>query len=65
MWVASLVCSAAIADVILSRVQPLRSNIPLHSFRANLKEGTGYVTSFPYGGLSPSSSLSLFPASLC
>ncbi|GAA5998968.1 O-fucosyltransferase family protein [Rhodotorula paludigena] len=30
---------------------PLRSNIPLHSFRANLKEGTGYVTSFPYGGL--------------
>ncbi|GAA5821108.1 hypothetical protein JCM11251_001968 [Rhodosporidiobolus azoricus] len=30
---------------------PLRSNIPLHSFRANLKEGHGYVTSFPYGGL--------------
>ncbi|GAA5988093.1 hypothetical protein JCM11641_000901 [Rhodosporidiobolus odoratus] len=30
---------------------PLKSNIPLHSFRANLKEGSGYVTSFPYGGL--------------
>ncbi|GAA5864144.1 hypothetical protein JCM8547_005151 [Rhodosporidiobolus lusitaniae] len=30
---------------------PLKSNIPLHSFRANLKEGHGYVTSFPYGGL--------------
>ncbi|KPV73445.1 uncharacterized protein RHOBADRAFT_55183 [Rhodotorula graminis WP1] len=30
---------------------PLKSNIPLHSFRANLKEGAGYVTSFPYGGL--------------
>ncbi|GAA5844319.1 hypothetical protein JCM9279_001767 [Rhodotorula babjevae] len=30
---------------------PLKSNIPLHSFRANLKDGAGYVTSFPYGGL--------------
>ncbi|GAA6037647.1 hypothetical protein JCM8097_006160 [Rhodosporidiobolus ruineniae] len=30
---------------------PLKSNIPLHSFRANLREGAGYVTSFPYGGL--------------
>jgi hypothetical protein len=38
---------------------PLKSNIPLHSFRANLKEGHGYVTSFPYGGLSTSSSFSL------
>ncbi|GAA5877500.1 hypothetical protein JCM3774_005890 [Rhodotorula dairenensis] len=28
---------------------PLRSNIPLHSFRANLKTGQGYVTSFPTG----------------
>ncbi|BGP11357.1 hypothetical protein OF846_005074 [Rhodotorula toruloides] len=33
------------------RKNPLRSNIPLHSFRANLKDGAGYVTSFPYGGL--------------
>lgn len=38
---------------------PLKSNIPLHSFRANLKEGHGYVTSFPYGGLS---TLSSFPS---
>ncbi|GAA6026499.1 hypothetical protein JCM8202_002917 [Rhodotorula sphaerocarpa] len=30
---------------------PLRSNIPLHSFRANLKDGQGYVTSFPTGSL--------------
>ncbi|BGP43443.1 hypothetical protein JCM10449v2_007478 [Rhodotorula kratochvilovae] len=30
---------------------PLKSNIPLHSYRANLKEGSGYVTSFPHGGL--------------
>ncbi|GAA5993214.1 hypothetical protein JCM10908_004510 [Rhodotorula pacifica] len=30
---------------------PLRSNIPLHSFRANLKTGQGYVTSFPTGSL--------------
>lgn len=34
--------------------QPLRSNIPLHSFRANLKTGQGYVTSFPTGSLSES-----------
>ncbi|GAA5904565.1 hypothetical protein JCM5296_005236, partial [Sporobolomyces johnsonii] len=37
--------------VKLGPKNPLRSNIPLHSFRANLKEGHGYVTSFPYGGL--------------
>jgi len=30
---------------------PLKSKIPLHSFRANLKDNAGYVTSFPYGGL--------------
>ncbi|KAK4047501.1 hypothetical protein OIV83_005414 [Microbotryomycetes sp. JL201] len=33
------------------RKNPLRSSIPLHSFRANLKPGHGYVTAFPYGGL--------------
>lgn len=33
-----------------SRV-PLKSSVPLHSFRSNLKDGRGYVTSFPYGGL--------------
>jgi len=34
------------------RPKPLRSNIPLHSYRANLKQNPGYVTTFPYGGLS-------------
>ncbi|KAK4046915.1 hypothetical protein OIO90_006397 [Microbotryomycetes sp. JL221] len=33
------------------RKNPLKSSIPLHSFRSNLKPGSGYVTSFPYGGL--------------
>ncbi|GAA5875116.1 hypothetical protein JCM16303_005015 [Sporobolomyces ruberrimus] len=35
----------------LGRPNPLRSNIPLHSYQANLKPGAGYVTTFPYGGL--------------
>ncbi|KAM0749751.1 hypothetical protein T439DRAFT_326630 [Meredithblackwellia eburnea MCA 4105] len=30
---------------------PLRSTAPIHSFRANLIDGRGYVSSFPYGGL--------------
>lgn len=37
---------------MLIALQPLKSNIPLHSYRANLKPGAGYVTTFPYGGLS-------------
>ncbi|GAA5971420.1 hypothetical protein JCM3765_001426 [Sporobolomyces pararoseus] len=35
----------------LGRTNPLKSNIPLHSYKANLKPGVGYVTTFPYGGL--------------
>ncbi|GAA5907252.1 O-fucosyltransferase family protein [Sporobolomyces salmoneus] len=35
----------------LGRPNPLKSNIPLHSYKANLKPGAGYVTTFPYGGL--------------
>ncbi|GAA6059549.1 hypothetical protein JCM10212_000605 [Sporobolomyces blumeae] len=35
----------------VGRPNPLRTNVPLSSFRANLREGRGYVTTFPYGGL--------------
>lgn len=45
--------------------QPLKSSIPLHSFRSNLKEGHGYVTSFPYGGLSGFLPLLLLCPTVC
>ncbi|GAA5865557.1 hypothetical protein JCM1840_001441 [Sporobolomyces johnsonii] len=48
-WVKKLV--GLDRDDVPPRINPLQSPLPLDSFRANLKPGYAYVTSFQYGGL--------------